>query len=77
TMSGSKVVFRESGVNSLRVGESYYVCHLPWWERLWSLLSVHPFWLELCALFVVVLFALMTWRLMPIITRSRLLDEDE
>lgn len=77
TMSGSTVVIRESGVNSLRVGESYYVGHLPWWERLWSLLSVHPFWLALCALFVVVLFALMTWRLMRIITRRRLLDEDE
>lgn len=77
TMSGSTVVIRESGVNSLRVGESYYVGHLPWWERLWSLLSVHPFWLAFCALFVVVLFALMTWRLMRIITRRRLLDEDE
>lgn len=77
TMSGSTVVIRESGVNSLRVGESYYVGHLPWWESLWSLLSVHPFWLALCALFVVVLFALMTWRLMRIITRRRLLDEDE
>jgi len=76
-MSGSTAVIRESGVNSLRVGESYYVGHLPWWERLWSLLSTHPFWLALCALFVVVLFALMTWRLMRIITRRRLLDEDE
>ncbi|NYS31849.1 cellulose biosynthesis cyclic di-GMP-binding regulatory protein BcsB [Pantoea sp. WMus005] len=76
-MSGSTAIIRESGVNSLRVGESYYVGHLPWWERLWSLLSTHPFWLALCALFVVVLFALMTWRLMRIITRRRLLDEDE
>lgn len=76
-MSGSTAMIRESGVNSLRVGESYYVGHLPWWERLWSLLSTHPFWLALCTLFVVVLFALMTWRLMRIITRRRLLDEDE
>ncbi|WP_337028803.1 cellulose biosynthesis cyclic di-GMP-binding regulatory protein BcsB [Pantoea eucalypti] len=76
-ISGSTAMIRESGVNSLRVGESYYVGHLPWWERLWSLLSTHPFWLALCTLFVVVLFALMTWRLMRIITRRRLLDEDE
>ena len=76
-MSGSTAIIRESGVNSLRVGESYYVGHLPWWERLWSLLSTHPFWLALCTFFVVVLFALMTWRLMRIITRRRLLDEDE
>lgn len=76
-ISGSTAIIRESGVNSLRVGETYFVGHLPWWERLWSLLSTHPFWLALCALFVVVLFALMTWRLMRIITRRRLLDEDE
>jgi hypothetical protein len=76
-ISGSTAIIRESGVNSLRVGETYFVGHLPWWERLWSLLSSHPFWLALCALFVVVLFALMTWRLMRIITRRRLLDEDE
>ena len=76
-ISGSTSIIRESGVNSLRVGETYFVGHLPWWERLWSLLSSHPFWLALCALFVVVLFALMTWRLMRIITRRRLLDEDE
>lgn len=76
-ISGSTAIIRESGVNSLRVGETYFVGHLPWWERLWSLLSSHPFWLALCAFFVVVLFALMTWRLMRIITRRRLLDEDE
>lgn len=76
-ISGSTAIIRESGVNSLRVGETYFVGHLPWWERLWSMLSSHPFWLALCALFVVVLFALMTWRLMRIITRRRLLDEDE
>jgi len=64
-------------VKSLVVGDRYEVGYLPWWERLWSLLSTHPFWLALCTLFVVVLFALMTWRLMRIITRRRLLDEDE
>ncbi|MCG4322951.1 cellulose biosynthesis cyclic di-GMP-binding regulatory protein BcsB, partial [Escherichia coli] len=29
---GSVAVIRESGVNSLRVGDIYYVGHLPWWE---------------------------------------------
>lgn len=36
---GSVAVIRESGVNSLRVGDVYYVGHLPWWERLWYALS--------------------------------------
>ena len=42
SMSGSVVVIRESGVNSLRVGDVYYVGHLPWWERLWHVFSTHP-----------------------------------
>ncbi|OQP29643.1 cellulose biosynthesis cyclic di-GMP-binding regulatory protein BcsB [Pantoea latae] len=74
---GSAAIIRESGVNSLRVGDNYYVGHLPWWERLWTMLATHPFWLALCAVLVVVLFALMTWRLMRIITRRRLLDDED
>ena len=31
-MFGSVAVIRESGVNSLRVGDIYYVGHLPWFE---------------------------------------------
>lgn len=41
-MFGSVSVIRESGVNSLRVGDVYYVGHLPWFERLWYALSNHP-----------------------------------
>ncbi|WP_036621204.1 cellulose biosynthesis cyclic di-GMP-binding regulatory protein BcsB [Pantoea sp. GM01] len=76
---GSATVIRESGVNSLRVGDTYYVGHLPWWERLWNLLATHPVWLALCAVVVVVLFALMAWRLMRMVSRRRLaeLDDDE
>lgn len=74
---GSAAIVRESGVNSLRVGDTYYVGHLPWWERLWAQLATHPFWLAVCAVFVVVLFALMTWRLLRIITRRRLLDDED
>ncbi len=76
---GSATVIRESGVNSIRVGETYYVGHLPWWERLWNLLATHPVWLAICAVVVVILFALMAWRLMRIVSRRRLaeLDDDE
>ncbi|MRT43074.1 cellulose biosynthesis cyclic di-GMP-binding regulatory protein BcsB [Enterobacteriaceae bacterium RIT702] len=76
---GSATVIRESGVNSIRVGETYYVGHLPWWERLWNLLATHPVWLAICAVVVVILFALMAWRLMRMVSRRRLaeLDDDE
>ena len=39
-MFGSVAVIRESGVNSLRVGDIYYVGHLPWFERIWFALSL-------------------------------------
>ncbi|MRT24555.1 cellulose biosynthesis cyclic di-GMP-binding regulatory protein BcsB [Enterobacteriaceae bacterium RIT697] len=76
---GSATVIRESGVKSIRVGETYYVGHLPWWERLWNLLATHPVWLAICAVVVVILFALMAWRLMRMVSRRRLaeLDDDE
>lgn len=76
---GSATVIRESGVSSVRVGDTYFVGHLPWWERLWNLLATHPVWLALCATLVVILFALMAWRLMRMVSRRRLaeLDDDE
>ncbi|TPV27487.1 cellulose biosynthesis cyclic di-GMP-binding regulatory protein BcsB [Pantoea anthophila] len=76
-ISGSTAIVRESGVNSLRVGETYYVGHLPWWERLWAALATHPFWLALCSVGVVVLFAMLVWRLMRLISRRRLLDDED
>jgi hypothetical protein len=48
-MFGSVAVIRESGVNSLRVGDVYYVGHLPWFERLWYALSNHPVLLAILA----------------------------
>lgn len=76
---GSATVVRESGVTSLRVGDTYFVGHLPWWERLWNLLATHPVWLAICAVVVVILFALMAWRLMRMVSRRRLaeLEDDE
>jgi hypothetical protein len=76
---GSATVIRESGVTSVRVGDTYFVGHLPWWERLWNLLATHPVWLAICAVVVVMLFALMAWRLMRMVSRRRLaeLEDDE
>ncbi|WP_455815076.1 cellulose biosynthesis cyclic di-GMP-binding regulatory protein BcsB [Pseudomonas graminis] len=75
-MFGSVSIIRESGVNSLRVGETYYVGHLPWWERLWNALATHPLWLAVLAGVVVILFAVLVWRLMRAVSRRRL-DDDE
>ncbi|WP_082082862.1 cellulose biosynthesis cyclic di-GMP-binding regulatory protein BcsB [Pantoea sp. BL1] len=76
---GSATIVRESGVTSVRVGDTYFVGHLPWWERLWNLLATHPVWLAICAVVVVILFALMAWRLMRMVSRRRLaeLEDDE
>lgn len=51
---GSVAVVRDSGVNSLRVGSVYYVGHLPWYERVWFILSIHPVWMSLLVIFGVV-----------------------
>ncbi|KAF1369599.1 cellulose biosynthesis cyclic di-GMP-binding regulatory protein BcsB [Yokenella regensburgei] len=74
---GSVSVIRESGVNSLRVGDVYYVGHLPWFERVWFALSNHPVLLAILAAVSVVLLAWVLWRLLRIISRRRLDPHDE
>ena len=76
-MFGSVSVIRESGVNSLRVGDIYYVGHLPWFERVWFALSNHPVLLAIFAAISIVLLAWVLWRLLRIISRRRLDPEDE
>lgn len=76
-MFGSVSVIRESGVNSLRVGDVYYVGHLPWFERIWYALSNHPVLLAVFAAVIVLLMAWVLWRLLRIISRRRLDPEDE
>ena len=76
-MFGSVSVIRESGVSSLRVGDIYYVGHLPWFERVWFALSNHPVLLAICAAISIVLLAWVLWRLLRIISRRRLDPEDE
>ena len=71
-MYGSVSVIRESGVNGLRVGDIYYVGHLPWFERVWYALSNHPILLAVLAAVSVILLAWVLWRLLRIISRRRL-----
>jgi hypothetical protein len=74
---GSASIIRDSGVNSLQVGETYWIGHLPWYERLWNALATHPILLAFFAAVVVVVFALLVWRLMRRVSRHRLGDEDD
>ena len=73
----SAPVIRESGVNSLRVGDIYYVGHLPWFERIWFALSNHPILLAIFAAISIVLLAWVLWRMLRIISRRRLSLDDE
>lgn len=74
---GSVSVIRESGVNGLRVGDIYYVGHLPWFERVWYALANHPVLLAILAAVSVVLLAWVLWRLLRIISRRRLDPDHE
>lgn len=76
-MYGSVTVIRESGINGLRVGDIYYVGHLPWFERIWYALSNHPILLAVLAAVSVVLLAWVLWRLLRIISRRRLDGDHE
>ena len=76
-MFGSVSVIRESGVSSLRVGDIYYVGHLPWFERLWYALANQPVLLAVLAAISVVLLAWVLWRLLRIISRRRLDPDHE
>lgn len=76
-MFGSVAVIRESGVNSLRVGDIYYVGHLPWFERIWFALSSHPVLLAILAAVSIVLLAWVLWRMLRILSRRRLDPDDE
>ena len=75
-VSGSVAVVRASGVNSLRVGDVYFVGHLPWWEQAWNMLATHPGWLAAMAAVLVVLVALLLWRALRLLSRRRVISED-
>ncbi|WP_413721611.1 cellulose biosynthesis cyclic di-GMP-binding regulatory protein BcsB [Sodalis sp. RH24] len=69
---GSVALIRDSGVNSLKVGDTYYVGHLPWWERVWNALAHHPVILALMAVIAVVLAAMVLWCGLRALSRRRL-----
>lgn len=76
-MFGSVAVIRESGVNGIRVGDIYYIGHLPWFERVWFALSNHPVLLAFFAAISVVLLAWVLWSILRILSRRRIDPDDE
>lgn len=75
-LSGSVSIVRESGVQSLRVGDAYYVGYLPWWERLWYTLSPHPLWVAALTALSVLFMALVLWRVLRAVARRRLSGDE-
>lgn len=73
---GSVALIRASGINSLKVGDTYYVGHLPWWERVWNALAHHPVMLALMAVIAVVLAAIVLWFSLRALSRRRLSPGD-
>ena len=71
-ISGSLAIIRDSGIESLRSGDIYYVGHLPWYERLQYTLANHPVLLAVMAASSVMLLAWVLWRILRIISRHRL-----
>ncbi|WP_116475521.1 cellulose biosynthesis cyclic di-GMP-binding regulatory protein BcsB [Zobellella maritima] len=75
-LSGAVAVIRESGINSLRVGNAYHVGYLPWWERIWFLLAPHPLVLAALTSLSVLLMVLVLWRVLRTLSRRRLSPDE-
>jgi len=76
-IGGSVTVIRDSGVHAVRIGDIYYVGHLPWYERIWFALSERPIVLSLLAVLTMVITGWMLWRILHILSRRRLKSNDK
>lgn len=75
-VTGSVALIRSSGVDSIWVGQQYFVGHLPWWLLLWYQLSEHPVLLAVMATVSVLLTAFLLWRALRWAARRRLADQE-
>lgn len=55
---GDLTVIRQRDLEGLRLGETYYVGNLPWYARLWMMMSAHPALLALAGIVAGLLVAL-------------------
>lgn len=70
-VEGSAAVIRTSGVQSYDVGKSYYVGHLPFYEKIWYALSNHTLLIVVCTLLCTVLLAAFLYYLFKRIAKRR------
>ncbi|WP_454846001.1 MULTISPECIES: cellulose biosynthesis cyclic di-GMP-binding regulatory protein BcsB [Pseudomonas] len=75
-VAGSVALLRSSGVESSKVGEQYFVGHLPWWLLLWFQLSGHPVLLAMTVVLIVLLIAFVLWRSLSWVARRRLMGQE-
>lgn len=71
---GSTALIRESGVHSQLVGDQYYVGYVPWWTKLWYVMSEHPFVLLLTTLAAALLAGFVLWQILRWQAARRLRD---
>ncbi|WP_454780649.1 cellulose biosynthesis cyclic di-GMP-binding regulatory protein BcsB [Legionella sp. WA2022007384] len=69
---GSIAVIRDSGINSFRVGNTYQLGYLPFWERFWYSLQKHPINLALLSLLAAIIVTFLIWNALLRISKRRL-----
>ncbi|PWY57471.1 cellulose biosynthesis cyclic di-GMP-binding regulatory protein BcsB [Legionella qingyii] len=69
---GSVAVIRDSGISSLRVGNTYQIGNLPFWERFWYSLQKHPISLALISLLAAFIVTFLVWNGLLRISKRRL-----
>lgn len=60
---GGVSFIRGQRVESLRVGDTYFVGELPWWITVWMPFSTHPVLLALLTIAAALLIAMAVWRI--------------
>ncbi|KTC89743.1 Cellulose synthase regulatory subunit [Fluoribacter dumoffii] len=69
---GSLAVIRNSGIDSFRVGKTYHLGSLPWWERFWFSLQKHPLNLALLSLLAAIIITFLIWNGLKTVSKRRL-----
>ncbi|CAM2786686.1 Cellulose synthase regulatory subunit [Legionella steigerwaltii] len=69
---GSLAVIRNSGIDSFKVGKTYHLGYIPWWERFWLSLQQHPINLALLSLLAAVVVTFLIWNGLLVIKNRRL-----
>jgi hypothetical protein len=59
---GAVSLVRGQRVESMRVGDTYFIGDLPWWVMVWMPFSAHPILLALLTIAAAVLIAMLVWR---------------